>query len=200
MPACRSHPPALLHLPACSPARPDVITSILLSRDHSHPAEDPRGSGCRYHRRFPVNADPGFHPARGEPGQQYGWSVCVLVYSMNPSGTGQTWPRLSRRIPLPGLSGCAVGGVAPDFVSGTILSRFGRYGAFVVAYLPIVTITAVLNTVILQLPVLLSARVKVWAPAEPEPGTGVPCWSDCMRRRQSRGRPYAIALAWLGQG
>jgi hypothetical protein len=44
-------------------------------------------------------------------------------------------------------------------VSTLILSRFGDYGAFVMAYLPIILGTAVLNAVIVQVLVLLFGRV-----------------------------------------
>ena len=57
------------------------------------------------------------------------------------------------------VSGCTFVVVATVFVFGTILSRFGNYGAFVVAYLPIIIGTAVLNAVIVQALVLLSGRV-----------------------------------------
>jgi hypothetical protein len=62
-------------------------------------------------------------------------------------------------------SGCTFVAVATVFVFGTILSRFGDYGAFVVAYLPIIIGTAVLNAVIVQVLVLLSGRVTARGPA-----------------------------------
>lgn len=63
------------------------------------------------------------------------------------------------------LSGCTFVAVATVFLSGTILSRFGNFGAFVVAYLPIIIGTAVLNAVIVQVLVLLIGRVRVRGPA-----------------------------------
>jgi Tryptophan transporter TrpP len=61
-------------------------------------------------------------------------------------------------------SGCTFVAVATVFVFGTILSRFGNYGAFVVAYLPIIIGTAVLNAVIVQLLVLPAGRVMARGP------------------------------------
>jgi hypothetical protein len=57
------------------------------------------------------------------------------------------------------VSGCTFVALATVVLSGTILSRFGDFGAFVAAYLPIVIGTAVLNAVIVQVLVLLSNRL-----------------------------------------
>jgi hypothetical protein len=48
------------------------------------------------------------------------------------------------------VSGLVFVAVATVFLFGTILSRFGDFGAFLVAYLPIIIGTAVLNAVIVQ--------------------------------------------------
>ena len=56
------------------------------------------------------------------------------------------------------VSGSAFVAVVTVVLSGTILSRFGDFGAFVLAYLPIIIGTAVLNAVIVQVLVLLSGR------------------------------------------
>ena len=63
------------------------------------------------------------------------------------------------------VSGCTFVAVASVFVFGTIISRFGDYGTFVVTYLPIIIGTAVLNAVIVQLLVLLAGRVTARGPA-----------------------------------
>jgi len=63
------------------------------------------------------------------------------------------------------VSSCAFVAVATVFLFGTILSRFGDFGAFLVAYLPIIIGTAVLNAVIVQLFVLLYGRVTARGPA-----------------------------------
>lgn len=63
------------------------------------------------------------------------------------------------------VSGCTFVAVATIVISGTILSRFGDFGAFVVAYLPIIIGTAVLNAVIVQVLMLLAARVTARGPA-----------------------------------
>jgi hypothetical protein len=57
------------------------------------------------------------------------------------------------------VSGCTFVAVATVVISGTILSRFGNFGEFVMAYLPIIIGTAVLNAVIVQVLVLLAGRV-----------------------------------------
>jgi len=57
------------------------------------------------------------------------------------------------------VSGCFFAAVASIFVTGTILSRFGSYDEFAAVYLPIVLGTAVLNAVVVQALVLLSAGV-----------------------------------------
>jgi hypothetical protein len=61
-------------------------------------------------------------------------------------------------------SGCTFVAVATLFLSETILSRFGDYGAFVMAYLPIIIGTAVLNAVIVQVLVLPAGRVMARGP------------------------------------
>ncbi|MDD1683847.1 MAG: hypothetical protein LUO98_08445 [Methanoregula sp.] len=63
------------------------------------------------------------------------------------------------------VSGCTFVAVSTVFVFGTIISRFGEYGTFVVAYLPIIIGTAVLNAVIVQVLVLLAGRVTAQGPA-----------------------------------
>ena len=63
------------------------------------------------------------------------------------------------------VSGCVFVAVASVFLFGTILSRFGDFGAFVIAYLPIIIGTAVLNAVIVQALVLLFHRVTARGPA-----------------------------------
>jgi hypothetical protein len=62
------------------------------------------------------------------------------------------------------VSGCAFVAVATVVLAGTILSRFGGYGEFVLAYLPILIGTAVLNAVIVQILVLVSGRVTTRYP------------------------------------
>ena len=57
------------------------------------------------------------------------------------------------------VSGCTFVAVATVVLSGTILSRFGDFGPFVVAYLPILLGTAVLNAVIVQVLVFLAGRM-----------------------------------------
>lgn len=63
------------------------------------------------------------------------------------------------------VSGCTFVAVVTVFLSETILSRFGNFGAFVVVYLPIIIGTAVLNAVIVQALVLLIGRVRARGPA-----------------------------------
>jgi hypothetical protein len=62
-------------------------------------------------------------------------------------------------------SGCTFVAVATVFLSVTILSRFGDYGAFVITYLPIIIGTAVLNAVIVQVLFLFSGREMARGPA-----------------------------------
>ena len=57
------------------------------------------------------------------------------------------------------VSGCIFVAVATVVISTPILSRFGNFGDFVMAYIPIIVGTAVLNAVIVQVLVLLSGRV-----------------------------------------
>jgi hypothetical protein len=63
------------------------------------------------------------------------------------------------------VSGCAFVAVATVIISGTIISRFGNFGGFVLAYIPIIIGTAVLNAVIVQVLVLLAGRVTARGPA-----------------------------------
>jgi hypothetical protein len=63
------------------------------------------------------------------------------------------------------VSGCTFIAVASVFIFGTILSRFGNFGAFMGAYVPIIVGTAVLNAVIVQVLVLLFDRVTARGPA-----------------------------------
>jgi hypothetical protein len=63
------------------------------------------------------------------------------------------------------VSGFAFVAVATIVTFGTILSRFGNFGDFVMAYLPIMIGTAVLNAVIVQVLVLLAGRVTAPGPA-----------------------------------
>ena len=57
------------------------------------------------------------------------------------------------------VSGFVFVAIATVFVYGTILSRFGNFGNFVMAYLPIVIGTAVLNAVIVQVLVIIVSKV-----------------------------------------
>ena len=66
------------------------------------------------------------------------------------------------------VSGCTFVALAMVILSGTILSRFGDFGPFVAAYLPIITGTAVLNAVIVQAFVFLAGRIKARETAEPK--------------------------------
>jgi len=63
------------------------------------------------------------------------------------------------------VSGCTFVAVATVVISGTILSRFGNFGEFFMAYLPIIIGTAVLNAVIVLVLVLLYGRVTARGPA-----------------------------------
>ncbi|OPX65307.1 MULTISPECIES: hypothetical protein [unclassified Methanoregula] len=63
------------------------------------------------------------------------------------------------------VSGCAFVAVATVFVFGTILSRFGTFGNFIAAYLPIIIGTALLNAVIVQALFFLIGRVSGQQPA-----------------------------------
>jgi hypothetical protein len=59
------------------------------------------------------------------------------------------------------VSGCTFVAIATVVIYGTILSRFGNFGAFFMTYLPIIIGTAVLNAVIVQAFVFVSGRVSV---------------------------------------
>jgi energy-coupling factor transport system ATP-binding protein len=63
------------------------------------------------------------------------------------------------------VSGCVFVAVVTVVLSATILSRFGDFGTFIVAYLPIIIGTSLLNAVIVQLLALLSDRVTGRGPA-----------------------------------
>lgn len=62
-------------------------------------------------------------------------------------------------------SGCTFGAVAMAAIATTLLARFGTFGDFIVAYLPIVIGTAVLNAVIVQILVLPAGRFLARKPA-----------------------------------
>jgi hypothetical protein len=83
--------------------------------------------------------------------------ACSYFYTLSRDGTDLA--PLVTTFSATLASGCTFVAVATVFLSGTILSRFGDYGAFVVAYLPIILGTAVLNAVIVQVLVILAGRV-----------------------------------------
>jgi len=63
------------------------------------------------------------------------------------------------------VSGCAFVAVATVFVFDTIISRFGNFGNFIGAYLPIIIGTALLNAVIVQALFFLIGRAAGQQPA-----------------------------------
>lgn len=63
------------------------------------------------------------------------------------------------------VSGFVFVAVVTAILYGMIVSRFGDFGGFVAAYLPIIIGTAVLNAVIVQVFVLLCCRTAVQSPA-----------------------------------
>jgi len=89
--------------------------------------------------------------------------ACLYFYNLSRDGTD--FAPIVTTFSATLVSGCTFIAVATVFLSGTILSRFGDYGAFVVAYLPIILGTAVLNAVIVQLLVILTKKVTARGPA-----------------------------------
>ena len=87
--------------------------------------------------------------------------ACYFFYNLSRDGTAAP---LITTFSATLVSGCTFVAVATVFLSGTILSRFGDFGAFVVAYLPIIIGTAVLNAVIVQVLVLFSGMVMARRP------------------------------------
>jgi len=63
------------------------------------------------------------------------------------------------------VSGFVFVAVVTAFLFGTIISRFGDFWGFIIAYLPIIAITAVLNGCIVEALVLLCSSKSVQSPA-----------------------------------
>lgn len=89
--------------------------------------------------------------------------ACYFVYESYRNG--RDFAPLFTTFSATLVSGCAFIAVASAFIFGTILSRFGNFGAFIGAYFPIIIGTAVLNAVIVQVLVLLATRVTARGPA-----------------------------------
>jgi hypothetical protein len=143
---------------------PDVITAvfclgIILIRPKIHEAAGIGIAGGFLSMLIPGSILPWANLVSGPAGAY----ACYYFYESFRDGTDLA--PLVTTFSATLVSGCTFVAVASVFVVGIILSRFGNYGAFVVAYLPIIIGTAVLNAVIVQLLVLLSRRMKVRGPA-----------------------------------
>ena len=143
---------------------PDVITAffclgIILIRPKIHEALCIGIAGGFLSMHIPGSILPWANLVSGPAGAY----ACYFVYGSyrDRGGTAPLFTAFSATL----VSGCAFVAVASVFIFGTILSRFGNFETFMAAYLPIIIGTAVLNAVIVQLLVLLAARVTVQAPA-----------------------------------
>jgi hypothetical protein len=143
---------------------PDVITAffclgIILTRPGFHEALGIGIAGGFLSMLIPGSILPWANLVSGPAGAY----VCWYFYNLSRGGTDLA--PLVAAFSATLASGCTFVAVATVFLSVTILSRFGDYGAFVMAYLPIIIGTAVLNAVIVQVLVLLSDREMARGPA-----------------------------------
>ena len=58
------------------------------------------------------------------------------------------------------VSGITFAAIVTVVLSGTILATFGTFAGFVLAFLPIIVITALLNAVIVQALIIIAGRVR----------------------------------------
>ena len=142
---------------------PDVITAffclgIILIRPKVHEAVGIGIAGGFLSMLIPGSILPGANLVSGPAGAY----ACYYFYESFRDGTDLAPFVTTFSSTL--VSGCTFVAVATVFVFGAILSRFGDYGAFVVAYLPIIIGTAVLNAGIVQVLVLLFGRMNVRGP------------------------------------
>jgi hypothetical protein len=142
---------------------PDVITAfyclgIILTRPKIHEAVGIGIAGGFLSMLIPGSILPWANLISG-PAGAYG---CYYFYELLRDGKAAP---LVTTFSATLVSGLVFVAVVTVFLFGTILSRFGDFGAFLVAYLPIIIGTAVLNAVIVHLLVLLSGRVTARGPA-----------------------------------
>lgn len=143
---------------------PDVITAffclgIILVRPKIHEALGIGIAGGFLSMLVPGSILPWANLVSGTAGA----FACSYFYNLSRDGTDLS--PLVATFSATVASGCTFVAVATVFLSDTILSRFGDYGAFVMAYLPIILGTAVLNAVIVQVLVLLFGRVTAPEPS-----------------------------------
>jgi hypothetical protein len=142
---------------------PDVITAffcfgIILIRPRIHEALGIGIAGGFLSMLVPGSILPWANLASGPAGAY----TCYFFYESfrDRSDTAPLVTTFSATL----VSGCTFIAVVTIFLSGTILSRFGDFGGFVMAYVPIIIGTAVLNAIIVQVLVILSGRLTTRGP------------------------------------
>ena len=145
------------------PLTPDVITAffclgIILTRPGIHEALGIGIAGGFLSMLIPGSILPWANLVSGPAGAY----ACYYFYESFQEGRAAP---LVTTFTATLVSGCTFVAIATVVIYGTILSRFGNFGEFFMAYLPIIIGTAVLNAVIVQVLVLLSGREIARGPA-----------------------------------
>jgi energy-coupling factor transport system ATP-binding protein len=142
---------------------PDVITAffclgIILFRPRIHEALGIGIAGGFFSMLIPGSILPWANLVSGPAGAY----ACYYFYETFRDGRAAP---LATTFAATLVSGCTFVAIATVVIYGTILSRFGNFGEFFMAYLPIIIGTAALNAIIVQALVLLSGREMVRGPA-----------------------------------